>query len=64
MTVDKIVEAFQATMIIAVLGVVALSIWAPNVGDIAMDILPGFLKIVIYFFLILAIIGAVIEELP
>jgi hypothetical protein len=63
MAFDQVIETFQATLIIAVMGVVALYIANRELGSIAIDFLPGFIQIVIYFFLILAVVAAVIEEI-
>lgn len=61
MAVEETIEIFQATIILAVLGVVATAIVAPDLGDVLIDVLPGFLTVIIYIFVIMGFAAGIVE---
>jgi len=62
MAVDEVVETLQATLIVAVMGVVLLYLNNRELGSIALDILPGFIQVVVYFFLVLIVAAVIVEQ--
>ncbi|QGA82096.1 hypothetical protein [Halomicrobium sp. LC1Hm] len=65
MNPDDIVEAFVATIILVVMLVVAVTIWNQDIGMVLVDLLPGFIEIMVWLFvggIIVALLLQLVEE--
>lgn len=58
MSVDNIVDAFASSIIIGVMLVVLVYIYSPDIGQVLLGILPGFVEVMIYL-----LIGALLAAM-
>jgi hypothetical protein len=66
MNIDDTIEIFASTIILAIGGVIVVSIYAPDFGDILQDILPAAIKLVLYLmltFILVVLVKDIIDNL-
>jgi tellurite resistance protein TehA-like permease len=63
MNPDSAIEAFVSVIIILVVGVVVVTILAPEFGMALIDILPQFVELAVWIFIVVFVILVISEAL-
>ncbi|MBX0295437.1 hypothetical protein [Haloarcula nitratireducens] len=59
MNPDGLVDAFVSTIMLGVLLVVAVYLLNPDIGKVLIDILPGFIELIIYTIIIIVLVSMI-----
>lgn len=52
MNIEKFIDAFVATIIVAMGVVILAQLWYPNVGEVLIDILPSVVEVLVNIFIV------------